>query len=200
MRETQVRPWVRKISWRRKWQPTPVLLPGKFHGQRSLAGYSPWGCKESDTTERLQCQCQGQETGLAQEWTLHLRVRFPPPLLLLNIFKFRGWSRPRQYLYCREHQPSKVWHTPHQESSEREAKWQCTKFFQASLSLSLQLWVWKVLLCRQRSHHREVCWGCLISLLPENCSDLNPKSLLSCQMHLLALILSPHLHSRQYLE
>ena len=33
--------------------PTPVLLPGEFHGQRSLAGYSPWGCKESDTTERL---------------------------------------------------------------------------------------------------------------------------------------------------
>ena len=38
-------PWVRKFSWRRKWQPTPVLLPGKSHGQRSLAGYSPWGCK-----------------------------------------------------------------------------------------------------------------------------------------------------------
>ena len=35
----------------RKWQPTPVFLPGKFHGQKSLAGYSPWGCKESDTTE-----------------------------------------------------------------------------------------------------------------------------------------------------
>ena len=39
--------------WRRKWQPTPVLLPGEFHGQRSLAGYSPWGHKESDTTEQL---------------------------------------------------------------------------------------------------------------------------------------------------
>ena len=39
---------VGKISWRRKWQPTPVLLPGKSHGQRSLAGYSPWGCKELD--------------------------------------------------------------------------------------------------------------------------------------------------------
>ena len=43
--------WVRKIPWRRKWQPTPVILPGEFHGQRSLAGYSPWGHKESDTTE-----------------------------------------------------------------------------------------------------------------------------------------------------
>ena len=37
----------------RKWQPTPVFLPGEFHGQSSLAGYSPRGCKESDTTEQL---------------------------------------------------------------------------------------------------------------------------------------------------
>ena len=46
-------PWVRKIPWRRKWQPIPVLLPGESHGGRSLGGYSPWGCEESDTTERL---------------------------------------------------------------------------------------------------------------------------------------------------
>ena len=46
-------PWVGKIPWRRKWQPTPIFLPGESHGQRSLAGYSPWGQKESDTTERL---------------------------------------------------------------------------------------------------------------------------------------------------
>ena len=44
-------PWVGKISWRRKWHPTPVFLPGESHGQRSLADYSPWGHKESDTTE-----------------------------------------------------------------------------------------------------------------------------------------------------
>jgi len=43
-------PWVRKISWRIKWQPTPVFLLEKSHGQRSLVGYSPWGCKESDTS------------------------------------------------------------------------------------------------------------------------------------------------------
>ena len=54
MREIQFDPWVRKILWRREWQPTPVSLPGEFHGQRkSLAGYSPWCRKESDTTERL---------------------------------------------------------------------------------------------------------------------------------------------------
>ena len=46
-------PWVRKIPWRRKWQPTPVFLLGKSHGQRSLAGYSPWGRKESDTIKQL---------------------------------------------------------------------------------------------------------------------------------------------------
>ena len=43
-------PWVRKIPWRRKWQPTPRFLPGKFDGQRSLEGYSSW-VSESDTTE-----------------------------------------------------------------------------------------------------------------------------------------------------
>ena len=42
-----------KSPWRRKWQPNPVFLPAESHGQRSLGGYSPWGHKESDTTERL---------------------------------------------------------------------------------------------------------------------------------------------------
>ena len=46
-------PRVRKIPWRRKWQLTLIFLPGKSHGQRTLAGYSPWGHKESDTTELL---------------------------------------------------------------------------------------------------------------------------------------------------
>ena len=46
-------PWVRKISSRRERQPTPVFLPGKSHGQRSLVDYSPWGRKELDMTEQL---------------------------------------------------------------------------------------------------------------------------------------------------
>ena len=46
-------PWVVKIPWRRSWHSTPVFLAGESHGQRSLAGCSPWGCKESDTTERV---------------------------------------------------------------------------------------------------------------------------------------------------
>ena len=45
--------WVGNILWRGKWQPTPVFLPGKSHGWRSLAGYSPWGRKQSDTTEQI---------------------------------------------------------------------------------------------------------------------------------------------------
>ena len=44
-------PWVRKIPWSGKWQPTPVFLPGKSHRQRSLVSYSPWGLKESDMPE-----------------------------------------------------------------------------------------------------------------------------------------------------
>ena len=48
-------PWVRKIPWSKKWQPTPVVLPGKSHGPRSLVGYSPWGPK-SQTRLRLNHQ------------------------------------------------------------------------------------------------------------------------------------------------
>ena len=49
-------PWIEKIPWRWKWQPTLVFRPGKSHGQRSLAGYSPWDCKESDTSEHAQAR------------------------------------------------------------------------------------------------------------------------------------------------
>ena len=51
--KTQAHPWMGKIPMRRKWQPTLVSLPGESHEQKSLAGYSPWGRKELDTTERL---------------------------------------------------------------------------------------------------------------------------------------------------
>jgi len=44
------KPRVAKIPWRREWLPTPIFLPGEFHGQRSLMGYNPCGLKESDTT------------------------------------------------------------------------------------------------------------------------------------------------------
>ena len=53
MQETQVQSLGREDPWQRKWQPTSVFLPEEFLGQRRLVGYSPWGCKESDTTEQL---------------------------------------------------------------------------------------------------------------------------------------------------
>ena len=60
-------PEVELLDWRRQWQSTPVLLPGKSHGWRSLVGCSPWGREESDTTERLHCHfslsCIGEGNG-----------------------------------------------------------------------------------------------------------------------------------------
>ena len=53
MQETQNQSPSWEDPWRREWQPTPVVLSGKFHGQRSLVGCRLWGCTESDTTERL---------------------------------------------------------------------------------------------------------------------------------------------------
>ena len=58
--ETQVQSLGRKDPWRRKQQPIPVFLPGKFHGQRKLVVYSPWGHKESDTAQ--------QNAGKGEEW------------------------------------------------------------------------------------------------------------------------------------
>ena len=56
-----------KSPWSRKWQPAPVFLPGKFRGQRSLAGYSPWGHKESDMTENTQHTTQAKVNSLQAE-------------------------------------------------------------------------------------------------------------------------------------
>jgi len=65
-------PWVQKIPWRREWQPTPVFLSGEFLEERNLTGYSPWGHKESGTTEQL------------NYFTL-------PSLCLMILSKFCGW-------------------------------------------------------------------------------------------------------------
>ena len=72
-RECRFDPWVRKIPWSRKRQPTPVFLPGKFHGQRGLVGYSPWGLKQSDTSEHTR----------AFQMTLSDENTVPPTVQLL---------------------------------------------------------------------------------------------------------------------
>ena len=72
----QDHPWVGKMPWRRAWQPTPVVLPGESHGQRSLVGYSPWGQKELDMTEVTQhagTQRVKQEWGAKKEQFLRKR-------------------------------------------------------------------------------------------------------------------------------
>ena len=63
-------PWVGNIPWRKPWQPTPVFLLGKFHGQRSLVDYSPWGCKDLDMTEQLNTHTQLLDR--IQQWRLQL--------------------------------------------------------------------------------------------------------------------------------
>ena len=74
MQEMQVPSLGQKISWRREWQPTPVFLPRESQGQRNLASYSPWGCKEKDTTEQLTHKADGTATvkvepiGLDDTW------------------------------------------------------------------------------------------------------------------------------------
>ena len=67
-------PWVGKISWRRKWQSTSVLLPGKSHGQRILVGYSPRSCKESETTEGLTHNTQHTHTHTHTLYTLKIQA------------------------------------------------------------------------------------------------------------------------------
>ena len=64
--------WVEKISWRRAWQPTPLFLPGESHGQRSLVGYSPRGCRELDMAEPLSAH--------AADLHIHRNLLFPGDL------------------------------------------------------------------------------------------------------------------------
>ena len=91
MRETGFNPWVRKISWRRKWQPSSVFLPGKSHGPKSLVGYSPRGRKESDTTEQLHFTFQALSR-MPLPWGLPLWDLFALSLCALLPFNFLIYS------------------------------------------------------------------------------------------------------------
>ena len=74
MQEIWVQSWVGKIPWRRKWQPTPVFLPRKSQGQRSLVGYSPWGHKESGTADSTDISPDYRNTKNCLEQTPRPRV------------------------------------------------------------------------------------------------------------------------------
>ena len=92
MRKTQVPSWVGKIPWRRKWYPTPVFLPGEFHGQRSLVGYSPWGHEHTHgaTTEWLTDSsnpAQRRATSISVA-PLHTHLGKGKPLSVLRYLKW----------------------------------------------------------------------------------------------------------------
>ena len=96
------------MGCRRKWQPTPRLLPRESHGQRSLVGYSPWGREESDTLEWLNMQTPTQVSGLAAVQSLsdvrlfaaprmqHSRLPYPPPTsrVCSNSCRLSQWCHP----------------------------------------------------------------------------------------------------------
>ena len=82
-------PWVGKIPWKRKWQPTPIFLPGKSHGQRSLVCYSPWCCKLSNSTTAS----NRYETLLHNAWnlsTVDVRCTLNLPLSTRKMFIWKG--------------------------------------------------------------------------------------------------------------
>ena len=83
----------RLYEWRRKWPPTPVLWPGESHGQRSLAGYSPWGRKESDTTEQLTHPGFMEPSGIKSKCTNYKRNKAnrSPLNLMFLIPSLKPW-------------------------------------------------------------------------------------------------------------
>ena len=108
MQGTQVHPWVQKIPWRREWQSSPEFLPGESHGQRSLVGYSPYGHKESDTTELTEhthrdtdnrC-CPGYVSGLPFNWSLSLNAS---TTLLITVLWYSYYLEAFPGSQCRRH-------------------------------------------------------------------------------------------------
>ena len=96
--ERRVHPWVGTIPWRRKWQPTPVFLPGKCHGCRSLVGYSSWGCKET----RLSNRARPLGIGLLLEQTTPERLGYYRARLLIMSLRLKvaylNWARQNSSL------------------------------------------------------------------------------------------------------
>ena len=86
-------PWVKKSHWRREWQTIPVFLPGEFHGQRSLAGHSLWGRKESDMTEQLTFTIfmEPHVTSVTEK----LNFRFYVICIILNLIATCSWWLPQ---------------------------------------------------------------------------------------------------------
>ena len=117
--------------WRRKWQPTPVFLPGESHGQRSLVGYSPPGCKESDTTERLhflsiklfphssvgkESTCNAGDPA-GSERSSEEGKGYPP--------QYSGLENPVEYVVCGVAKSQTLFHSLSDSSQSREGRETC---------------------------------------------------------------------------
>ena len=99
-------PWVQKIPWRRKWPSTPALLTGKSHGRRSLVGYSPWGRKESDTTERLHFHFHLSKQGAGSAGSIPGQGGKIPPVLSLK----RENIKQKEHCFTNRRQPLEMFH------------------------------------------------------------------------------------------
>ena len=97
-------PWVRKISWRRAWQPTPVSLPGESHGQRSLVDYSPLDHKESNTTEHIRAYTH------THTHTHSVNSRFFPRKITKSCFPSKSRINKKQGRAMTSNPKSKIQH------------------------------------------------------------------------------------------
>ena len=86
-----------ELSWRKEWQPTSVFLPGEFHGQRSLAGYSPWGRKESDRTEPVTPTGEPPRVYKVQRGGKTLAASAPAKTSLRAKAEMEVWKAGRRY-------------------------------------------------------------------------------------------------------
>ena len=89
----QFDPWLGKILRSRKWKLTPVFLSGEFHGQKSLVGYSPWGLKESDTTEHLRTHTQALLLGERKKQTT-INLAFNVCIGRQILYHWATWKAP----------------------------------------------------------------------------------------------------------
>ena len=92
-RSHRFNPWVRNFPWRRKWQLTPVFLLGKPHVQRSLVGYSPWGCKQPDLTEWLSMHTHTFVNTINYFWGLMIFLGPYQKQIILHPISGVGWTR-----------------------------------------------------------------------------------------------------------
>ena len=102
-RRSKFDPWLGKIPWRREWLPTPVFLLGEFYGQRSLAGYRPWGHEESGLTEAtkhmkytkclvwLGFRCIHTHTKVPNSWSWRVRTLLKAPFVQLKLPLIPDW-------------------------------------------------------------------------------------------------------------